>query len=59
MKLICKIFTVGIMVSGEEEGYPKELIRLNSQLGWCGTSTGKNFMKSLIFSIFLFQAFHF
>ena len=27
------------MVSGEEEDYPKELIRLNSQLGWCGTST--------------------
>ena len=42
MKLIWKIFTVGIMVSGEEEDYPKELIRLNSQLGWCGTSTGKN-----------------
>ena len=23
-----------IMVSGEEEGYPKERIRLNSDLGW-------------------------
>ena len=27
-----------IMVSGEEEGYPKERIRLNSDLGWCGNS---------------------
>ena len=29
----------GLIVSGEEEGYPKELLRLNSPLGWCGTST--------------------
>ena len=28
-----------IMVSGEEDGYPKEKIRLNSEQGWCGTST--------------------
>ena len=27
-----------IMVSGSEEGYPKELLRLNSPLGWCGSS---------------------
>ena len=27
-----------IIVSGEEEGYPKERIRLNSDLGWCGNS---------------------
>ena len=28
-----------IIVSGEETGYPKELARLNSAGGWCGTST--------------------
>jgi hypothetical protein len=28
-----------IIVSGEEAGYPKELARLNSAGGWCGTST--------------------
>ncbi len=33
------IADASIIVSGEEDGYPKELIRLNSQLGWCGTST--------------------
>ena len=27
-----------IIVSGEEEGYPKEKARLNSEGGWCGTS---------------------
>ena len=33
-----------IAVSAEEEGYPKELSRLNSEKGWCGTSstTGPN-----------------
>lgn len=29
----------GIIVSGSEEGYDKSQIRLNSELGWCGTST--------------------
>ena len=33
-----------IIVSGQEEGYPKEMARLNSAGGWCGTSavTGTN-----------------
>ena len=33
-----------IIVSGAEPGYPKEMARLNSDIGWCGTSsvTGKD-----------------
>ena len=29
----------GIIVSGEEPGYEKENIRLNSEFGWCGSSS--------------------
>jgi len=28
-----------IHVSGSETGYPKDMVRLNSPLGWCGTSS--------------------
>ncbi|CAB4057448.1 unnamed protein product [Lepeophtheirus salmonis] len=29
----------GITVSSSEKGYPKEGVRFNSEIGWCGTST--------------------